>query len=252
VRSGLTQPFWRIGHRGAAGLEPENTLRSIEAALRLGVEMVEIDVRHCADGTLVVVHDDDLQRVAGTHARVSALTPAQLRSIDVGEGERIPTLEEALALIRGRAMVNLDQKVDNLTDGLLRAIDRAGKREETILTGEAVGTFCAMRQRAPEIKTLLSLDARRKDILLRVLSQLTDAGARGLAGRLIAAVHAIGTQGMTLDWRLANARVVAQCKRAGLPVLTWTVDDLYTMRVLRAAGVDGITSNRPDILMQVE
>ena len=65
-------PFLRIAHRGAAGLEPENTMRGIEAALRFGVEMVEIDVRPCADGTLVVVHDDDLERVAGRSGRVSA------------------------------------------------------------------------------------------------------------------------------------------------------------------------------------
>ena len=149
-------------------------------------------------------------------------------------------------------MVNLDQKADNLTDGLLRAIDRAGKREETILTGAAAGTFRAMRDRAPEIKTLLSIDATPEGTALRVLSRLTDAVARGLAGRMIAAARAIGAQGVTLQWRLANARVVAQCRHAGFPVLTWTVDDLHTMRVLRAAGVDGITSNRPDILMRVE
>jgi glycerophosphoryl diester phosphodiesterase len=245
-------PFWRIGHRGAAALEPENTLRSIEAALTLGVEMVEIDVRPCADGTLMVVHDDDLQRVAGRPGRVSALTAAQLRRVDVGKGEYVPTLEEALALIRGRAMVNLDQKADNLTDGLVRAIDRAGRREETILTGAAAGTFRAMRERAPEIACLLSIDARPEDTLLRVLSRLSDAGARGMAGRMITAMRALGAQGVTLEWRLANARVVAECKRAGLPVLTWTVDDPHTMRVLRAAGVNGITSNRPDILMQVD
>jgi glycerophosphoryl diester phosphodiesterase len=57
---------------------------------------------------------------------------------------------------------------------------------------------------------------------------------------------------VTLEWRMANARVVAQCKRAGLPVLTWTVDDPYIIQALRTAGVDGLTSNRPDMLMQVD
>lgn len=63
--------FLRIGHRGAGALEPENTLRSIEAALRCDVEMVEIDVRPCADGTLVLMHDDDLRRMTGREGRVS-------------------------------------------------------------------------------------------------------------------------------------------------------------------------------------
>src|SRR5690348_10163135 len=67
-------PFLRIAHRGAPTLEPENTLRGIEAALRFGVEMVEIHVRPCADGTLVVIHDDDLRRVTGREGRVSTST----------------------------------------------------------------------------------------------------------------------------------------------------------------------------------
>lgn len=244
-------PFLRIAHRGAAALEPENTMRAIELALRLGVEMVEIDVRPCADGTLMVVHDDDLYRVAGVRRRVSTSTVAELRGIDVGKGERIPTLEDVLALLRGRALVNLDQKVDNIAPQLLQAIDRAGSREETLLTGEARGTFQAMHDLAPAIPIALSRDATYRGTPRRLAARWTDAGARGQAGLLIAAARRNRVGGLTLDWRLAGARVVERCKRAGLTVLTWTVDDAATMRRLQAGGVDGITSNRPDLLMQL-
>ncbi len=135
--SAAQRPFLRIAHRGAAALEPENTLRAIEAALRIGVEMVEIDVRPCADGTLMVVHDDDLSRVAGVTDRVSASTPAHLKTIDVGKGEHIPTLEDVLALLRGRALVNIDQKAEDLAPQLLKVIDRVRRREEIMLSGGA-------------------------------------------------------------------------------------------------------------------
>src|SRR5260370_38113637 len=78
-----SRPFLRIAHRGAAGLALENTLGGIEKALSYGVDMVEIDVRPCADGTLVVFHDDELKRVTGRPGRVSTSTLADLRSVDL-------------------------------------------------------------------------------------------------------------------------------------------------------------------------
>lgn len=244
-------PFLRISHRGAAGLEPENTLRGIEAALRYGVEMVEIDVRPCNDGTLVVIHDDSLERTGGVPGKVSQMTVAELKAVDVGKGERIPTLDEALALIHGRALVNIDQKADNLAPQLLRAIDRAGCREETMLSGNASRTFQAMRELAPSIHVALSVDARYQDVPMMLLARYIAGFSRGQAGRLIGMARDARLEGIALDWRLASAPVVALCKRAGLHVLTWTVDDVAAMRKLRAAGVDGITSNRPDLLIQV-
>jgi glycerophosphoryl diester phosphodiesterase len=245
------RPFLRIAHRGAAALEPENTLRAIEAALRIGVEMVEIDVRPCADGTLMVVHDDDLSRVAGVKERVSASTSAHLRTIDVGKGEHIPTLEETLALLRGRALVNIDQKVDNLAPQLLRVIDNVSRRDEIMLSGGTRRTFLQMRELAPEVSISCSLDADWDRTPRRWLARWTTTGARGEAGWIIGQARAVQADSLTLDWRLASPRVTAYCQKAGFRVLTWTVDDLPTMRRLRAAGVDGITSNRPDLLMQV-
>jgi glycerophosphoryl diester phosphodiesterase len=245
-------PFLRIAHRGAAGLEPENTMRGIEVALHYSVEMVEIDVRPCVDGTLVVVHDDDLRRVSGRPGRVSASTLAELKSYDVGKGERIPTLDEVLAFLRGRALVNIDQKADNLAPQLLRSIDRAGKRDETMLSGGALGTFRAMRELAPSIGIALSLDASWGAAAKYWLARHTSAGARGQAGWIMAGARRAGVQDVTLDYRLASPGVVKRLHRAGMVVLTWTVDDLGTMRALKRAGVDGITSNRPDLLAELK
>jgi len=249
--TGNPWPFLRIAHRGAAGLEPENTLRAIEAALRLGVEMVEIDVRPCGDGVLLVVHDDDLSRVAGVQQRVSGSTREQLRTVDVGKGERIPTLDDVLDLLRGRALVNIDQKVDDLAPQLLAVIDRVSRRDEIMLSGNARRTFAQMRELAPEVRIARSMGARWRGVPRRMLARWTAAGARGEAARIITRARAAQADSLTLDWRLASPRVTAYCKRAGFPVLVWTVDDLFTMRALRAAGVDGITSNRPDLLMRI-
>lgn len=243
--------FLRIAHRGAAGLELENTLRAIETGLRYGVEMVEIDVRPAADGTLVVFHDDELKRITRRPGRVSTSSLAELRAIDLGGGERIPTLDEVLALVRGRALINIDQKVDNLAHALLKSIERAGKREDTLLSGNARVTFKAFRELAPTVRLGVSIGASWIHAHKYLLARHTAAGARGQAGSIIAAARAVMADTAALDYRLAAPRVVERLHRAGLPVLTWTVDDLPTMRALRQAGVDGVTSNRPDLLAQL-
>jgi len=244
-------PFLRIGHRGAAALEPENTLRGIETALRFGVDMVEVDVRPCADGTLVIAHDDHFKRVTGRRGRVSATALAELKALDVGKGERIPTLEEVLALLRGRALVNLDQKRDNLAQQLLRAIDRAGKREETMLSGNAAATFRAFHELAPSVRLAENAGAPWNRLHQRLLARYSAGAARSQAGRILAAVRGARADCATIDWRLAAPDVVRRLHRARVPVLIWTVDDLPTMQALKRAGVDGVTSNRPDLLMQL-
>ncbi len=244
--------FLRIAHRGAAALEPENSLRGIETALRFGIEMVEVDVRPCADGTLVLSHDDDLRRVTGYRGRVGDSTLATLKQLDIGKGERIPTLEEALDLMRGRVLVNLDLKRDSNGPDLLRVVDRAGRREETMLSGGGRRGFAAFRTLAPSMRSACSVDATWRGLPGRLLGRYLPAGARGQAGWIVRATRAAGAYGPTLDWRLAAPGVVDLVHRAGMPVLTWTVDDLLTLKALRAAGVDGVTSNRPDVLAQLQ
>jgi glycerophosphoryl diester phosphodiesterase len=148
-------------------------------------------------------------------------------------------------------MVNLDQKMDNLAPQLLRSIDRAGKRDETMLSGGAVATFRAFRAAAPSVRIARSIGASWRNTPRYLLARYAPAGARGQAGRILAATRAASADSATIDWRLAASSVVRRLHRAGIPVLTWTVDDLPTLQALKRAGVDGVTSNRPDLLAQL-
>ncbi len=98
-----------IGHRGAAGLEPENTLRSVRRALEVGADGIEIDV-HCLDGELVVIHDHSLNRTTNGAGALRHHTLAEARQLDAGKGERIPFLREVLDLVDRRALVNIELK----------------------------------------------------------------------------------------------------------------------------------------------
>src|SRR5438046_1238870 len=92
------------GHRGAAGLEPENTLRSFRRACDLGVDRVETDVHLTRDRRLVCIHDATVDRTTDGSGAVGDLTLEEIRRLDAGKEERIPTLTEAIDVVRGRAV----------------------------------------------------------------------------------------------------------------------------------------------------
>ncbi len=103
-------PIHNIAHRGASAYEPENTLRAFERAIGMGATMIELDVHLSRDGQPVVIHDADLSRTTGGTCRVEELTLEQIRCLDAGLGERVPTLAEAIDLVRGRAQLYIELK----------------------------------------------------------------------------------------------------------------------------------------------
>ncbi|MCC7356472.1 MAG: glycerophosphodiester phosphodiesterase, partial [Candidatus Doudnabacteria bacterium] len=112
-----------IGHRGAAGYEPENTLRSFEKAISLGVDMIEFDVRRCKSGELIIIHDDNVDRTTNGKGKVSELNLDTLQQFDAGKGEHIPTLIETLQFINRRVKVDIEIKEENIATDVAKIID---------------------------------------------------------------------------------------------------------------------------------
>lgn len=99
-----------IGHRGAAGLEPENTLRSFKRAIELGVDMIECDVRLCRTGELVVIHDPTLDRTTSGQGAVSEKSLSELTDLDAGQGDHVLTLPEVFRIIPANVSLNIELK----------------------------------------------------------------------------------------------------------------------------------------------
>ena len=114
----------RIGHRGAAGHAPENTLAAVRQGIELGVDFVEIDVRRTADGVLVALHDATVNRTTNGRGRVEALSLGEVRTIDAGNGERIPTVEEVLQMAGRRTGLMLELKVDGLAHLAVQTVQK--------------------------------------------------------------------------------------------------------------------------------
>ena len=131
-----------VAHRADWKRAPENSLPAIKNCITLGVDIVEIDLRRTRDGHLVLMHDETVDRTTNGHGKVSALTLAQLRQLRLRAsdgritGQRVPTLEQAMGVIRGRCMVNLD-KAYQFSEQVHRVLLRSGTLDHAIFKGNA-------------------------------------------------------------------------------------------------------------------
>lgn len=237
---GLPAPLWdrlarggwlRTAHRGAPTVAPGNSRRAIAAAADLGVDMVEVDVHRTADGHLVLWHDDTLT-IDGAPVALAAATKASLQAVDIGRGEHVIGLADGLAAVRGRAALLVDLKADELAEQIVATVRRCDAGP-VVVCGHYWESLRDVKRRAPEIGASLTLDARWRD-------RYGDG-----------VIERIDTDAVTVDWRALDPPFVARCHARGLAVLAWTVDDLPAMRRLLAIGVDGLTSNRPDLFARV-
>ena len=229
-----------LGHRGASADAPENTLAAFRLALEQGADGVELDVRRCRTGEVVVVHDGDTARVAGAPLRVAEASLAELRALDVGaragarfRGERIPLLEEVLEALPG-AIVNVELKSErgradlSLAAATARALERAGAASRVVVSSFDYRLVVAFRLAAPAVPVGLLFDAEDPGRLRTWL------GVRLLAP---AAVHP--------DRALVTPERFRAWSARGLAVNVWTVDDADEARRLAALGASALITNVP-------
>jgi glycerophosphoryl diester phosphodiesterase len=218
-------------HGGLIAAGPANSLRAIRAAVALGVDIVEVDIHRTADGHLALWHDPTFP-IGDTHIPIADTTLAALQTVDIGHGERIIQLADALDAVRGHATLLIDLKTDGLAAPIVD-VARGRAPQPVAVCGHYWETLREIKRCAPEIGTSLTLDRRWRE-----------RHGEGVIER-------IDTDAVTVDWRILDPVVIARCHAQGLAVLAWTVDDLDLMRRFLALGVNGLTSNHADLFAQV-
>jgi glycerophosphoryl diester phosphodiesterase len=234
-----------IGHRGASHDAPENTVASFKLGWEQHADADELDIYLTKDGKVVVMHDATTKRTTGVDKKIADSTLDELRALDAGglkgeqwKGEKIPTLAEALATIpEGKQMfieIKCGAEVLPELESVLKASGR--KPEQLVIIGFCYATMQAARQRFPQspIYWIVSPKADR------------ESGQFPPIEGLIAKAKEAGLSGLDLDAKYPlDTAAVAKVKGAGLRLYTWTVDDPSLAQKLTAAGVDGVTTNRP-------
>jgi glycerophosphoryl diester phosphodiesterase len=242
----------RLAHRGSTVLWPENTLEAFGNAAALGYRYVETDVRATRDGVVVVFHDADLDRLTNGAGRVADWDWEDLRLLDAayhfapaggyprrGTGARIPTLDEALSTFPDLSF-NLDFKATRIEWALFDVIARRGRHDTTL-----VGSFrerTVRRFRRVSRGTVATAAGPSEAIAM------WGASRAGRHVRAPAAAYQLPERAgpIRVDRRLVDA-----CHEAGSQVHVWTVNEPGRMHRLLDLGVDGIVTDRPDLLNAV-
>lgn len=240
-----------IAHRGASHDAPENTLAAVSLAWQQNADAVEVDIQLSRDGKIVVIHDDDTRRTAGVNRKVCDQTLAELRSLEAGcwkgrewLGEKIPTLDEILATIPNGKRLFIEIKCGPaIIPELAEALERSRKEPQRIVPiGFSLATMKSVKQKLPGVEVCWIVDFKRER---KTTAQQTTAQD------LIQRARQAGLDGLDLSAKgPIDHSFVSALKAARLKVYVWTVDSPSQARKLAAAGVNGITTNRPGWLRE--
>jgi glycerophosphoryl diester phosphodiesterase len=248
--SGTLHAVEIIAHRGASADAPENTLAAMKLGWEQGADAIELDLWISKDGKLVVFHDADTKRIGKTNRKVAELTWEEVQALDVGEwkdakfrGERVPTLESILATVPAgrRAVLEIKCGPEILPEfvKVVRASGRAAK--EMCVISFNYECLRQSKKLLPDLEHYF-LMGYKKDPKTGAMPQLAP---------LIARAKEAGFEGLNLnhEWPVTK-EFAAEVKAAGLKLLVWTVDDATVAKRWLAAGVEGITTNKPGWLRE--
>lgn len=211
-------------HRGSSATAPENTLAAFRQAIADGADGVELDVRATRDGVLVVLHDRDLGRTTNGAGAVDETTLDELQRLDAGGGERVPTLDQVLALLAGRLRLDLEVKQPGIERALL-----------STLAGHPAASWAIS---AFDWAVLTAVRALSDDADLWPLSIVA-------SDDLFAAAATLRTTTVALHGAAVTPAVVRRCDAADVDLMVWTVNDIERARLARLHGVAALCTDDP-------
>lgn len=219
-----------IAHRGGAGLFPENTMKAFTGVQKYGVDGIELDIHATRDGRLVVVHDPDLNRLAGLDRLVSEMSHDEIAEVELASGDRIPDLESVLEGVDIPLYIEL--KDPKAVQPLIRIFrnhpEYIGKSSVISFLHELLKPF---RDEFPGI--------------------VTGALVAELPEDPVSIVENCGASMLAVYYMELTGEYVKKCHEAGIMVNVWTPNDENVISDMIEAGVDSITSDRPDIVKQI-
>lgn len=220
-----------IGHRGAMGHETENTLASVQKALDLGVDMIEIDVFKIKSGEIVVFHDETVNRLTNATGPIEEYNIHDLRQIVLEGNHTIPTLQEVLNLIDHKVRLNIELKGAGTTQEVENIIQYFIKEK-----GLALDSFLISSFKWDELKEMRKIN---NDVPIAILTEHNPLDAIDIGKELNA--EAINPGFSTLNLEIAN-----KIHDAGFKIYTWTVNEPADIYLVKSWSVDGIITNFPE------
>lgn len=207
------------------GVEPENTLRSFVAAQHAGLDLIELDLHLSKDGALVVMHDAEVDRTTDGRGPIADKTLAELRALDAGRGERVPVFEEVLDAVSKPLQAEIKDvaAARALADVMLRR-DLVSRVEVISFHDAAIAEIARL---VPGVRTALVASRYGTDVVERAT--------------------AVGATSLVLNIRRLTQEIVERARKADLRIIGWVVNTQDDLRLVRALGLDGATTDYPEI-----
>ncbi len=218
--------FRIIGHRGAAGLAPENTMTSFRCALSYGLDAIELDV-HALGGELIVIHDSTVDRTTDGTGALSRFTVEELAKLDAG-GEGIPTAERVLRELPNHVWINIELKGAGTAPGVVNLIRSSDSSRPLLVSSFRVGELEQFRAIDDQTPLALLLDR--------------------WSGDPYAIASALDAQAINISGRMANRRRVQTIRERGYDCYVYTVNDFDVATAMRRHGASGVFTDRPDLI----
>lgn len=238
----MAQKTLVIAHRGASGSAPENTIPSFRKALEMGVDFIELDIHLSKDGELIVMHDETVSRTTNGKGKIKNLTLSQIKGLDAGswfsgeyKGLVVPTLDEVFQLVSGKTKLLIEVKGTSVKS----------KGIEKILIDKIY------RYNAKKWCVVQSFDEK-------ILEKIREVDPSVSLHRLISGPIVFQSKktddflALNPHYRFATKRKIEKLHSKNLKIFVWTVNDVEKMKKLIAMGVDGIITNFPEKLKQLQ
>jgi glycerophosphoryl diester phosphodiesterase len=231
-----------IAHRGASAYEPENTLRAFERAIQMGATMLELDIHLSKDVHLVVIHDAKVSKTTNGKGHISDMTLKQIKELNAGKGEQVPTLTEVIDLVRDRAKLYIELKGQGTPGPVVDALHSMAFVDQVI-----VSSFLPLL-----IKKVKFLDPTISTSLLITWHEKREADFAEWA-LVVAAdyIHPCWENETPTPSRLLTPDIISNIRRHDLGLITWHEERPSELQKLVKLGPDGICTNTPDVLAAI-
>ncbi|RLE90316.1 MAG: glycerophosphodiester phosphodiesterase [Thermoprotei archaeon] len=221
-----------IGHRGAAGYEPENTIKSILKGIECGASAIEVDVRRTKDGIMVLMHDETVDRTTNGEGKVSELTLAEIKCLDAGKGERVPTLFEVFELLKERNVILLvELKEIGYEEEVVSMIKDFNMLDRVYITSFHKSALNRVVEIEPNMKTGLIFSSNTL--------------------RNMKIAEELNVDVVVPKYQLVNRNFLRSCRRLGFKVFVWTVNRAIDVVKFYRLGVDGIVTDYPCMVKRI-
>ncbi|MBF4473338.1 glycerophosphodiester phosphodiesterase [Flavobacterium sp. HJJ] len=218
----------KIGHRGAKGHEPENTLISFEKAIAMGADGIELDVHLSIDGHLIVIHDETIDRTTNGKGIVNQLTLQELKSVKINGEYTIPTLDEVLDLVNQRCFVNIELKNQHTAEKVVQLIEYYISEKNWRKEHFIVSSF--------DWNALQQVRFLNSDIRIGVLTE-TDMDLAISFARFMKA------EALHPDFQLLTKDYTTKIQEKGILIFPWTVNEIDDIQKMKSLKVDGIITD---------